>query len=343
MRMKEPSQSIAVTGPLIPDDRIRARGFVPVSLTPSVSARHPPTAGVCAVAHGWAEALVAGEARFAAAVLTTRCDQLRRAAEALRGRTRLPVFVMNIPATCGTEAARRQYHDELERLEGFLSRLEGGAAAVEPGLARGDAGGLSVSPGRGAQAAAGGESAAQGRHRVGLLGCCLTEADVDMVEMLRQLGLQIAFNATESPLDEVEKRLTAPLRTVGGSVNEDAPAPVMAVDCVCSVPVRAISLDSFDLCPAIAQRPNARFFEWLRQVGQSAQLEGWVLLRQPWCDLFHAELPRLKSETALPWLDLETGACPAVESLRTRAEAFAEALESRRAAARAGGAKGAFA
>ena len=267
---------IAVSGAQVPHGLIRAHGFIPVALTPAAAARRSPTAGVCAVAHGWAEALLSEESRFAAAVLTTRCDQMRRTADALRGRTRLPVFLLNTPVTHGTEAALRLEREELDRLGGFLKRLECGPAAIPDKESWPRAGVSSDAP-------------AEGLHRVGLLGCCLTETDHIALQLLRQVGLEVAVSATE-----------------------------------CSPGRR----------PPIAQRPNAPFYDWLRQQGRASRLEGWVLIRQTWCDLYHAEVPRLKSETALPWLDLEIGACPAFEAVRTRAEAFVETLRASRAAAR---------
>jgi hypothetical protein len=313
-RMTRLRPSIAVTGPRIPAELIRAHGFEPVTVTPLTALRQrPQTAGVCAVAHGWVEALTTAGPRLAAAVLTTRCDQLRRAAETARERIRLPVFVMNIPVTHGTEAACHLYREEAVRLDGFLSRLAGEARA-EPAPARGDTGGVPADQGLYAPAAQAAERALQGGHRVGLLGCCLTEADYAVVQMLGQLGLQLVANATESPLAVGTPPRRRP-RTARGAV-----------------PTAAAS-GPFVARPAIAQRPNAPFFAWLRQFGLTHRIEGWVLLRQPWCDLYHAEVPRLKSETELPWLDLETGAQPAFEALRTRAEAFAERLGTLRGGA----------
>ncbi len=291
--MATPQQVIATTGPQVPHDRIRAHGFAPVTLPPLASAQGSPSAGVCAAAHGWAEALLSDESRFAAAVLTTRCDQLRRTFETLRARTRLPLFLLNVPATHGTETALRLYDDELKRLDRFLSRLgeprceTHSGRAVSPQTAA-DAFGAASLPGKAQRFASSATETADSVFRVGLLACCLTEADDAVLQMLRQVGLQIAVHATEGTVDT----------------------------------------------PTIAQRPNAPFFEWLRQTSRAAGLQGWVHVRQPWCDLYHAEVPRMKSATALPWLDLETGARPAFATLRTRAEAFAESLQACRAAAR---------
>jgi hypothetical protein len=318
--MATTQQVIATTGPQVPHDRIRAHGYAPLTLPPLATALGSPTAGVCAAAHGWAEALLSDESRFAAAVLSTRCDQIRRTFETLRARTRLPLFLLNVPATHGTETARRLYAEELNRLDRFLSRLgEGpqgesltglggtGSASATSTFGRCSAFGgfpqTAAGACRSASLAANGEASPLDRalrhapdaaetveraFRVGLLACCLTEADDAVLRMLPQVGLQIAVHATEGTVDT----------------------------------------------PTIAQRPNAPFFEWLRKTSRAAGLEGWVHVRQPWCDLYHAEVPRMKSATALPWLDLETGARPAFASLCMRAEAFAETLQACRAAAR---------
>lgn len=245
---------------------IRAHGFAPVAPTLRACASGAVgAAGVCAVAQSWADAVSADGAVFSAAVLTTRCDQIRRTAETLRDRLRVPLFVMNIPATRGTPAAERLLADERRRLDAFLSRVPPGpsvstAAALEQSCASEPDG-----------------------HRVGVFGCCLTDADRTVLSMLDEVGLRVVFDATEHPQGTR---------------------------------------------PFIGQRPNEAFFAWLDRRGRKARLAGWVLLRQPWCDLIHAEVFRLKrGETGLPWLVLETGARPTLAALRTRAEAFAELLE----------------
>jgi benzoyl-CoA reductase/2-hydroxyglutaryl-CoA dehydratase subunit BcrC/BadD/HgdB len=61
-----------------------------------------------------------------AAVFTTACDQMRRAAEVFAARCpNRPCFVMNVPATWQTPAAMAMYVDELRRLGGFLVGLGG--------------------------------------------------------------------------------------------------------------------------------------------------------------------------------------------------------------------------
>jgi len=66
-----------------------------------------------------------------AVVLTTTCDQMRRAAEWLALGGGPPVFLMNVPATWQTPASARLYRDELQRLGRFLVRLGGAAPSRE--------------------------------------------------------------------------------------------------------------------------------------------------------------------------------------------------------------------
>ena len=67
-----------------------------------------------------------GTVRFSAAlVLTTVCDQMRYAAALLKSRTDGPIFLLNVPSTWQTAAARELYRAELRRLGRFLVQLGG--------------------------------------------------------------------------------------------------------------------------------------------------------------------------------------------------------------------------
>lgn len=78
--------------------------------------------------------------------------------------------------------------------------------------------------------------------------------------------------------------------------------------------------------PAIWHRPNAPYFAALADAARHHRLRAWVAIQQPWCDLQHAEAPRLKRDLGAPCLVLDTGPSPAMSALRTRAEAFREML-----------------
>ena len=57
--------------------------------------------------------------------MTTACDQMRYAAAMMEHQGQSPVFLMNVPSTWETAAARGLYRDELRRLGRFLVRLGG--------------------------------------------------------------------------------------------------------------------------------------------------------------------------------------------------------------------------
>ena len=64
---------------------------------------------------------------LSALVLTTVCDQMRYVAAMLEQRGSCPVFLLNVPSTWQTPAARQLYLDELRRLGRFLVQLGGKA------------------------------------------------------------------------------------------------------------------------------------------------------------------------------------------------------------------------
>ncbi len=64
----------------------------------------------------------------------------------------------------------------------------------------------------------------------------------------------------------------------------------------------------FDSIPDVFRRPNDRLYDWLRQRIAERGVRGLIVRRHVWCDLWHAELPRLRQEMSLPLLDLDIAA-----------------------------------
>ena len=113
--------AVAYASPFVPPEWIEAHGLAPRRIFPDGD-EDPASEGLCAVAGGvvrWA-----GNPDADALVMTTTCDQMRRSAERIPA-GRLPVFLMNVPVTWQTGAARRLYRDELLRLGRFLERAGG--------------------------------------------------------------------------------------------------------------------------------------------------------------------------------------------------------------------------
>jgi benzoyl-CoA reductase/2-hydroxyglutaryl-CoA dehydratase subunit BcrC/BadD/HgdB len=126
-------RTVIYNSPFVPAEWIAAHGLRPRRLRPDPAAALPstgPLTGVCPYARAFiGEA--APERGADAAVLTTTCDQMRRAAEWLTLGGGPPVFLMNVPATWQTPAAARMYRDELQRLGRFLVGLGGAAPSRE--------------------------------------------------------------------------------------------------------------------------------------------------------------------------------------------------------------------
>ena len=68
-------------------------------------------------------------------VVTTLCDQMRRAFDIIIRSCDTPAFLMNVPSTWQTPSAKKLYVDELNRLGRFLVRL-GGTSPSKDTLAK---------------------------------------------------------------------------------------------------------------------------------------------------------------------------------------------------------------
>jgi hypothetical protein len=88
--------------------------------------------GACAYAQAFVEQARAWDE--GPIVFSTVCDQMRRAADQLCLSSDRPVFLLNVPATWQTAAARGLYRAEVERLGAYLVR-QGGQAPSAAGLA----------------------------------------------------------------------------------------------------------------------------------------------------------------------------------------------------------------
>ncbi len=327
------------TSPYIPPEWIAAFGWQPCRVPPSIvgqsfsrvgqpSAGIP--AGVCPFAQAWL-ARLENEPSSDAAIFVTVCDQMRRAAEVAE-ETGRAVFLMHVPATWQTASAQRFYRDELERLGRFLTRHGGHPPAREEMIetleqfdtARATLRGLGgVLP-----TAQFSERIAvfqeQGRPeiethqndsllerskspgpRIGLVGVPLMPEDRALFGLFEQAGGTVVFDGTESG----EAGLPAPFNR--RRLLED--------------PLGELVEAYFGRIPDVARRPNSEFYVWLRERIEAYGLRGLVALRRPWCDLWHAEVARIRDWAPVPVFDLDLGSgltLGAEGRLTTRIEAF---------------------
>jgi benzoyl-CoA reductase/2-hydroxyglutaryl-CoA dehydratase subunit BcrC/BadD/HgdB len=78
-----------------------------------------------------------------------------------------------------------------------------------------------------------------------------------------------------------------------------------------------------------SRRPNSGLYKWLKRKLIDRGVRGIIFHRYVWCDMWHAELQRLKDWTDLPVLDIDTTGDNETRRHRTanRIHAFLETLK----------------
>jgi hypothetical protein len=79
--------------------------------------------------------------------------------------------------------------------------------------------------------------------------------------------------------------------------------------------------------PDAFRRPNGELYRWLQRELDARAVRGIIFRRHPWCDIWHAELARLREWTRLPVLDLDACGDDGVKPLVSgKLQSFLEAL-----------------
>lgn len=271
--------------------------------------------------------------RAGGVVVTTVCDQMRRAFDIIVRGCDLAAFLMNVPNTWQSLAAQKLYIDELNRLSRFLIRL-GGQYPSTSTLARimleYDSARTSILSSRGylsarqyAEAIAGlgrdGPSktvnriaAAQPRIAgvpLAMIGGPLMGHDFDVFDTVEQLGGRIVLDATETG----ERGMCASFdrRALRGE------------------PLMELADAYFGGIQDASRRPNSELYKWLKRELAGRAVRGIIFRRYLWCDIWHAELGRLRDWIDLPVLDIDAAGDNQTEQHRTadRIRAFLEMLQ----------------
>ena len=283
----------------VPGEWIAAYGFRPFRATPpscGLGAREGLCPYVRALAH--MVSTVEGEA----VVLTTLCDQMRRAEDLITEDSDKPIFLMHVPAAWQSPGVFDYYVDELRRLGEFLSDIGGmyqGQAALaktmkeyerERSISAGD-----NPPGR------------DNEKRLAFVGGELLREDLVIFDLVRQAGGRVVLDAT----DRGPRGLPRPFR-------EDR----MAED-----PLRELADAYFGTIPHAFRRPNEALYRYLSDHLAACQVKGILFRHYPWCDTWNAERFRLRTRTRLPVLDLDTrGEGGDTNRLAGRIQAFLETI-----------------
>jgi benzoyl-CoA reductase/2-hydroxyglutaryl-CoA dehydratase subunit BcrC/BadD/HgdB len=293
-------KAVLFTSAYVPAEWIAAHGLQPVRLAPSDKAQIPPALnreGVCPFLRAFiSDAFAYLDA--AAVVMTTTCDQMRRGFDVVTRAGRTPAFLLNIPHTLQSPAARRLYAEELRRLGRFLVGLGGTPPSSEKlaqvMLDRGDS--------------CSGRSESPHGVPVALVGPPLRREDSIVFDIVQECGGWVALDATESG----ERGQHRPFD--GRALRDD--------------PFLELADAYLNGIADVFWRPNDCFYDWLIPRLRQRDIRAVILYRYLWCDLWHVEFERLKSRTGLPVLDLDVGGdpSPAEGRIRSRIGAFLEML-----------------
>jgi benzoyl-CoA reductase/2-hydroxyglutaryl-CoA dehydratase subunit BcrC/BadD/HgdB len=284
----------------VPGEWIAAYGLRPLRAVPP-SCGEGPHEGLCPYVRGLAH--LAAATHPDAVILTTVCDQMRRAEELLAAETDAPIFLLHVPAAWRSAVAKEYYREELKRLGRFLCDLGGaysGPAELANIMRRHEM----------RRAADVREQEGVSNHRakrLALVGGELLREDCVIFDLVRRAGGQVVLDAT----DQGHRGL--PARFCSERLADD--------------PLAAVVEAYFGAIPSAFRRPNDMLYDYLAGVLPARGVRGVVFRRYPWCDTWNAELPRLRDATRLPVLDLDSR-CDGGDTNRLagRIEAFLEAL-----------------
>ena len=317
------------TCPFVPPEWIAAHGLRPRRrvLAAATSADRAAPEGACPYAHAFATAASATP-NDEAVIATTLCDQMRRASEPPAAGAGDRLFVMHVPHAWQSPSAHRFYRDELQRLGRFLVHLGGMApskerlaeairacdrarrdllAARSRLTARRFAEALAGFPE--AQHPAGGTAPAQGpgAPAVAVVGGPILRGDFWIFDRIEEFGGRVVLNAT-----------------VGGELTLPAPPDRRRL---ADDPLAELAEMYFGRIPHPARRPNSGLYEYLKREIAARDVGGILYVRNVWCDVWHAELHRLKAwaPCAVADLDLADDASAAVRGA-ARVQSLIETL-----------------
>lgn len=285
--------AIAYTCSFVPAEWIEAHGLSACRVVPSLGegAACGMQTGMCPYVRAFVgRALHVDDTPM---LFTTVCDQMRRAAELVRRQSGRPLFLMNVPATWQTPVAERMYASELRRLSRFLRELGGHEPREVCRRAAHDANKAAAPSSSIRLAIAGGPFADEAELRA----------------QVEDAGAAIVLDAT----DTGERMRPAEMNAQ--RLREDSIGELVR---------------TYLAIPSIHHRPNHRLLTWLKGEIQRRKVQGLVLRRYVWCDLWHAEARRISDEVGVPVLDLEVDSdSPAIHArTATRIGSFVEMLSA---------------
>jgi len=323
---------IIYSSPYVPPEWIAAHGLFPSRIIPGRNTRKSIniTEGICSYLAAFLDEIEKSTNDSDAVVFTTECDQMRRAPECLRGNFKdSQIFLMNIPSTWENQESHEYYLSELKRLGRFLTRIGGKSPTRETleqtMLDYNEKRSTLLASSRSMDSKLFSEALANfnltgslrpqeaetsprsTRIPIALLGGPLTLHDFTLFNWLHEYGGQVVLDGTETGE-----------RTMPRSFSKQA---------IKKSPLTELADAYFGYIPDAFRRPNTDLYKWLRNQLNDLSIRGILLVRSVWCDIWAAEVQRLKDWLNIPLLDLDLSGQEPEARTRTRIRAFLETLK----------------
>ena len=322
-------KTICYASSFVPPEWIAAHSLRPVRVMPGREDNIPgAVTGMCPFVRYLVSSLMTHPLP-GGIILTTECDQMRRAADILRLESRVPVFLLNVPRTRSGRGTFRLYLSELRRMSDFFEK----------------AGGTRPGPGRVSDAAQAFEGI-----RTGLLAVRESVCAKDFVRLITNYPDQGKAMKT-TPLSRSPEKRGVPLMITGGplcrheewifDVIRDAGGEVVCNACengelflprrfdrraLSSGPLTEIASAYFDI-PSPVFRPNNRLYKRIGEEIRTRAVQGLIYRRYVWCDTWHAEEQNFREQFDIPVVSLDiTAEDNTVSRCTTRIQAFLEIL-----------------
>ncbi len=301
------NRTVGYCSPYLPVEWILAHQLVPKRIVPGAYPDDAPVAhlpGLCPVARSFGS-FVASSTSFAGFVFSTRCDQMRRMSEVASLLTSVPVHLFGFPHV-RSDGAASMFRFELERMSAFLASLGGCLsldmlraslhASIESEVFAGKVPALPA-------ISLNGEPSAK---RIALVGGPLLSEHSIVYDMIRESGGEVVLDGTE--------RSTRCQPSFDPSMVEKDPVEAL---------VQGYTSNIAD----VFVRPNDAFFSWLVGAVKESGAQGVIVHRYLWCDIWHAEVQRIKEALDIPVIDIDSDLGP-FDTGRTvtRLKAFLEVV-----------------
>ncbi len=324
-------KTIIYTCPYVPAEWISAHGLRPSRLLLNGSDSAVGLArieGICPYVRSFIGEVM-GDAHAGGVVVTTVCDQMRRSFDILEKQCEIPIFLMNVPNTWQSTAAQKLYMDELRRMNRFLVRLGGTSPsedalvakmveydsarkaiiALRPHLSARRYAETIAAFGRDGpgELPANNELPVDGIH-LAVVGGPLMKKDFDIFDIVEESGGRIVLDATETG----ERGMCSSFDS--RRLGEHA--------------LMELAGAYFGGIQDASRRPNNGLYEWLNSEVAVRGVRGIIFHRHIWCDMWHAEVRRMKDCIGLPVLDIDSAGDNRTDRSRmvTRIRAFMEML-----------------